>query len=85
MEHVDTKEIDGRLCLILEELRTTRLRTGILENRINDIGRFQTKRKELNLNADRKRLWFTPLESINEKVFCESLPISLDYFTQNAI
>ncbi|NMJ86968.1 MAG: hypothetical protein EX285_03900 [Thaumarchaeota archaeon] len=85
VEHVDTKEIDGRLYIILQETRTIRLRTGILEKRINDIGRFYTKTKQVNLNADRKRYWFTRLESINEKVFCESLPISLNYFTQKHI
>ena len=85
VEHLKTSVKDGRLYLVLKELRTTRLRTGILENRINDIGRFQTKSKQVNLNADRKRYWFTRLESINEKVFCDSLPLSLDYFTQNGI
>ena len=85
MEHVDTKEIDGRLYLVLKELRATRLRTGILENRINDIGRFRTESRDVNLNADRKRFWFTRLESISEKAFCDSLPLSLDYFSQNVI
>ena len=85
VEHLKTSVKDGRLYLVLKELRATRLRTAILEKRINDIGRFYVKSKELNLNTDRKRLWYTQLEAVNDRDFCESLPISLDYFSQKYI
>ncbi len=85
VEHLKTRVKDGKLYLDLKEKRVTRLRTAILEKRINDIGRFYVKTKELNLNTDRKRYWYTDLEEVNNRDFCESLPISLDYFTQKYI
>ena len=84
-EYIGVVNRDGKLYIILQERRAIHMRTAILENRINDIRKFQTKPKQVNLNADRKRFWFTPLPSINVKVCCESLPLSLVYFTQKHI
>ena len=65
VEHIGIKETDGRLYLVLQETRSTRLRTAIVENRIRDIGKIQPYEKKINLNADRKRHWLTRLESVN--------------------
>ncbi|MFN3654667.1 MAG: hypothetical protein ACK4TO_04990 [Candidatus Nitrosotenuis sp.] len=33
---------------------------------------------EINLNADRKRFWFTELKSLNDKSFCDSTSMRID-------
>ncbi len=45
----------------------------------------EERHTELSRVLYRERFWFTRLESVNEKVCSESLPLSLDYFTQNDI
>ena len=39
---------------------------------------------EVNLNADKKRLWLESLTGINGKMN-QSLPISLNYFTKKEL
>ena len=34
----------------------------------------------LDLNADRKRLWFEDLRDVNDRKMFDSLPINLNYF-----
>lgn len=36
----------------------------------------------MNLNADKKRLWFDRIESIDTKKMNVSVPISLDHFSK---
>jgi len=36
--------------------------------------------RKVDLNADRKRLWFEELRDINEERLIDSVPISLNYF-----
>ena len=57
-----------------------RLRTAILSNDIATIGKFRMIERKVDLNADRKRLWFEELRDINEERLIDSLPISLNYF-----
>jgi len=40
--------------------------------------------REVNLNADKKRLWLESLTGINHKMN-RSLPLSLNYFTKDEI
>ena len=42
------------------------------------------KTREVNLNADKKRLWLESLTGINHKMN-RSLPLSLNYFTKEQI
>jgi len=60
--------------------RVNRLRTAILSNDIANIGKFNMIERKVDLNADRKRLWFEELRNINESRLIDSLPISLNYF-----
>ncbi len=60
--------------------RVNRLRTAILSNDIANIGKFNMIERKVDLNADRKRLWFEELRDINEERLIDSLPISLNYF-----
>lgn len=57
-----------------------RLRTSILSNSLGDIGKFSTVQRLVNLNADRKRMWFEDLKDINDGKMIDSLPISMNYF-----
>lgn len=56
IEHVDTIETpDGRVIMVLERQRPQRLKSAIKRGRIGDIGKFKLYKKEIDLNADRKR------------------------------
>ncbi len=47
---------------------------------MEDIEKIKIFEKEVNLNADRKRLWFEQIKDINERKMIDSLPISLNHF-----
>ena len=85
IEHLDTVEKDGNLYQVMKVLRVNRLRTAILTDSINQIGKFKTVERLVNLNADRKRLWLGQISSINDKILNESVPISLNHFSKEQI
>ena len=85
IENLENYEKNGRLYMKYIESRNTRLKTAINENRISDIGKFSLKVREINLNADRKRLWLGKIESIDSKIMNESVPISMNYFLNHEI
>ena len=85
IEHLDTIGKNGQLYQVMKVLRVNRLRTAILSNSVDQIGRFKTVERFVNLNADRKRQWFEDLTDINDGKMIDSLPISLNYFNKNNI
>ena len=84
IEHLDTHERDGKLYFSYKEMRVGRLRKSIISNKIDDIGKFAFKEKQINLNADRKRMWIGELDGINEKSN-GSVPLSFNHFTKEQI
>ena len=80
IEHLDTIEEDGNLYQIMNVLRVNRLRTSILANSIGEIGKFKIVEILVNLNADKKRMWFEKLKSVNDGIMIDSMPINLNYF-----
>jgi len=80
IEHLDTIERGDDLFYTYKVLRSNRLRSSILSDSISDIGKFTTFERQVNLNADNKRLWFEKLRSIQEKKMINSMPINLNYF-----
>ncbi|MBS3925138.1 MAG: DNA polymerase [Nitrosarchaeum sp.] len=85
IEHLDTKEKNGKLIAKMQVLRNPRLRSSIIQNNIKNIGNISTISREINLNADRKRLWLDTITNINQKSANESVPISLNHFTKEQI
>jgi len=79
IEHLDTIEKDGNLYQVMKVLRVNRLRTAILSDSINEIGKFKTVERLVNLNADRKRMWFEELRDVNDGVMIDSMPISMNF------
>ncbi len=69
--------------LILKVLRVNRLRTAILSDSIDQIGKFKTVERLVNLNADRKRLWFEELINVNDGKMIDSMPLSFTYLSKN--
>ena len=57
----------------MKVLRVNRLRTAILSNSIGDIGKFKIVERLVNLNADRKRMWFEDLSDVNDGMMIDSL------------
>ena len=84
IEHLDTFEKDGKLFYRFKVTRANRLRQSILSNKLSEIGKSTEKTREVNLNADKKRLWLESLTGINHKMN-RSLPLSLNYFTKAEI
>ena len=66
-------------------LRAWQLRSSIIQNNIENIGKFSELTREINLNADRKRVWLDNIKCIDEKIMNESIPISLNQFINNQI
>lgn len=85
IEHLDTFEKDGRLYYRFNVLRSNRLRSSIIQDRIKDIGKIKPTTREFNLNADRKRFWLGKIESMDDNIMNESMPLSLNHFTKSKI
>jgi len=62
-----------------------RLRTSIHSDRISEIGKFNVIERLVDLNADKKRLWFEKLTNVNDGMMIVSMPISLNYIKKNVI
>jgi len=79
IEHLKTKiDKEGQLYITIATTKTTHIKGGIVYDKIADIGKIETYDKRIGLNSDRKRYWFTDLESLNEQKFCDSVPIPID-------
>lgn len=79
IQHLDTKiDQNGDLYITIQTTRTPHIKGAITFNKIDDIGKIETYDKKIGLNSDRKRMWLSPLESLNEKKFCDSVPIPID-------
>ncbi|MCH7561364.1 MAG: DNA polymerase [Thaumarchaeota archaeon] len=85
IEHLDTFEKVGKLFYKFKVLRNSRLRSSILSDRIQDIGKIALITREVNLNADRKRLWLGNIESIDQNYYNKSMPISLNFMNKENI
>ncbi|MCH7647037.1 MAG: DNA polymerase [Thaumarchaeota archaeon] len=85
IEHFDTYEKDGKLFCKFKLLRNSRLRSSILQNQISEIGKIKEIQREVNLNADRKRLWLGQINSITDKIMNESVALSLNFFQKEQI
>ena len=72
---MDTFQKDGRLHHSFIVNRNNRLRSSILQNRIKDIGKIKPETREFNLNADRKRFWLGGIESMDDEIMNESMPL----------
>jgi len=60
--------------------RNSRLRSSIIQDRVSDIGKIKPITREFNLNADRKRFWLGRIESMDDGIMNESMPLFLNYF-----
>ncbi|MGY5149068.1 MAG: DNA polymerase [Candidatus Nitrosopumilus sp. bin_68KS] len=79
IEHLDTKiGKDGQLYIIVQTLRNTHIKSGIMYNKLDQIGRLEKYEKKIGLNSDRKRFWLSELTSIDDTSYCDSMPIPID-------
>lgn len=84
-EHIESIGKDGKLYLVLEPLKSESLRECIIQGRIQDIGKIRPKKRLVNLDADRKRLWLGRLTSLDNNQFNDSMPLSLNYFHKDVV
>jgi hypothetical protein len=85
IEHLETIERKGKLYYKFKVKRSTRLRSSILQDSISNIGMIKEFEREMNLNADRKRLWLGELTSVDSKIMNDSMPVSFNYFSKDVI
>ena len=79
IKHLDTYVRDGKLFLKIEESRSTRLRSGIILNRISEIGNIKPSVRWVDPNADKKRFWLGEIHKIDHS-HNDSMPISMNYY-----
>jgi len=63
---------------MVKTTRTTHIKSGILYNKLQDVGKIEPYSKKINLNSDKKRNWFSELKSLNDKTKCDSAAIPAD-------
>ena len=80
VEHVDTKEKDGRLYIEYTVKRTKQLASAIIQGKINEIGKIKIETREVNLNADQKRFWIESLKNVKDKIRNRSYPLNPQQF-----
>lgn len=85
IEHIDTVERKGKLFYKFKVKRSTRLRSSILQDSISEVGIIKEFEREVNLNADRKRLWLGMIERMDSHAMNESMPISLNHICKQNI
>ena len=79
IQHLVTKINEkGQLYITIQTTKTTHIKGGIKYNKIDQIGKIETYDKKIGLNSDKKRMWFSNLKSLNDKKFCDSVPIPID-------
>lgn len=79
IEHLETRvKKDGQLYIGVKSTRTTHIKSGILFNRLKNVGKIEEYEKKINLNSDKKRLWDSDLESLQDEKMCDSVPIPAD-------
>jgi hypothetical protein len=79
IEHLDTKiSKDGQLYISVKSTKITHIKSGILFNRLKDVGKIIPYEKKMNLNSDKKRFWLDSLESLHDGKMCDSMPIPID-------
>jgi len=66
-------------------LRSKRLRSSILSNTPENIGKFSLIELEIDLNADRKRLWLGELSSMKDKTINVSVPLNFDFISKEQV
>ncbi|MCE9651696.1 MAG: hypothetical protein K8Q89_01340 [Nitrosarchaeum sp.] len=73
IQHLDTKiDEKGQLYITIQTTRTPHIKGAINYDKIDDIGKIEEYDKKIGLNSDRKRMWFSQLESLKDKKFCDS-------------
>jgi hypothetical protein len=78
IEHLDTRVSEnGDLYIAVRTTRVHHIRNGILLNNLGSVGKIEEYEKKINLNSDRKRFWLGEVKSLNDKTFCDSVPINV--------
>jgi len=85
IEHLETYEKEGKLFYKFNVLRNSRLRSSIIQNKIEDIGKIRPIEREVNLNADRKRLWLGKIQNMEQIEYNESISLSLNFIDKDRI
>ena len=57
----------GNMCIMVKTTRTTHIKSGILYNKLKDVGKIEPYSKKINLNSDKKRNWFSELSHLTIK------------------
>jgi len=84
--HKDTfVDEKGRIKYSFDKVRVGTIKRNILEGTIDKIGRFEKQTKNLNINADRGRMWWGRLTDVRKKEHNVSTPFDLSVFEYSKI
>ncbi|MEX2192932.1 MAG: CRISPR-associated endonuclease Cas1 [Nitrosarchaeum sp.] len=75
----------GKLYIKYHTLKNTTLKSSIIHGKIDDIGKIKPSVKKINLNGDKKRLWLGRINSVDDKITNDSMPLSLNHMTKEQI
>jgi hypothetical protein len=80
IEHLDCRiDEKGEFYIKVKTKKMTHIKTGILFNRLKDVGKIEQYEKKINLNSDKKRFWIpSELKSLKDGTFCDSVAIPID-------
>lgn len=79
IEHIDTLETtDGRVVLILERKKPQRLKSAIRRGLIEEVGKFKTFKREIDLNADTRRFWPGKITTVHCDHCIASMPLDVN-------
>ena len=79
IEHLDTFEQNGKLYYKCIVNRVKQLRSSILQDQIDEIGKIKPEVRQVDLNADNKRFWVGQLYKVDNN-FNNSVPFSANHF-----
>jgi len=79
IEHLDSRvDENGEFYIKVKTTKTTHIKSGILFNRLKDVGKIEEYERKINLNSDKKRFWLSELKSLKDNSFCDSVAMPID-------
>ncbi|MDH5463596.1 MAG: DNA polymerase [Nitrosopumilus sp.] len=86
IEHKETfVDEKGHVCYSFEKIRVGTIKRNLLKGTIDDIGKFSTEVKKLNINGDRGRMWWGRLTDVRKRERNISSPFNLSVFDYKKI
>ena len=74
---VDYDKEKSKFFIKIKYILPNTISASIIQNKVKDIGKFEVKEKEIDLNGDTKRLWFEKIKNLDTIQNSECLDVDL--------